>query len=251
MVYRIGWVLLAKGSKSNARPHLVLLILGLLSLISVCSVAAESRILIKSVRVENEIGRGIPAELRAVGVDDRDIHFAYTDEVGVANPNKHCSANTRLTAKPRVTGVYEVPERPPYCKDGLKIVLRLTRIKSYLKFKADAAFRSGDFAAATLLYTESANRYQSQNPEQARQAEAKAYESLSMAIGGRVRFLTFDDMKGRPVVTREGKDYLLGLQKAKDIPTTGKLDLSTAEAIAGRPVKMYIIEAYEYADGLK
>lgn len=207
---------------------------------------AEQRVLVKTITLVNEVGQGISGELRAVGADNTELHFAYTNDSGVATPNKLCGSEVRLRPRPRATGVYEDLDPLPYCRDGLKIVLRLTRVKNHLKSKADAAFQSGDYRLATLLYTESAERFRKVNEAQAEAAEFKAYEALSILIGGKVRFLTFDSVSRRAGLSSEGIDYLLDFQRSKKLAETGRLDPSTAQEISGLVLRPHIVEAYEF-----
>lgn len=199
-------------------------------------------ITVKRVSVVDEVGRGVPAEIRTMDLKDQEGHFIYTDDSGVARPNKACAAGMRLIAKPRVDSVYEKDTRPPYCKEEVKVTLKMSNVKYILFRKADFAARRGEYGTAAALYMETAARMAGTDPDEAKKAESKAYSALQSSFGKKM--VVFDPDQEKNVLTMEGIQVLKAYQADNDLPVTGKFDWFTATKISPEEPFKFVKEAY-------
>ncbi|MGE0874115.1 MAG: hypothetical protein AB7O31_05520 [Burkholderiales bacterium] len=200
-------------------------------------------VVVRRIQVVDETGRGIQAELRAMDPSDKDTHFAYTDEKGVVEPNKRCDASARLLPKPRVE-IYQPLRRLPYCQPDVKIALKLAAVKVALFKSADEAFAKGEFAVATMLYTESAWRSVQAGDSNASKAERNAYKALEKAFGGDATFVLHDPKQDKPVLTQEAIRFLETYQKTNKLPVSRKLDIMTTQHMANTQIFPFIKDAY-------
>lgn len=218
------------------------LIMGVMAILCCTSAAAQELVVVQKVRVTNELGRGVKAEIRVVNAEDHESHFAYTDESGLAEPNQKCDRRHRLLAKPAILA-YQILGKLPYCADEVNIRMHLPRISIALIKAGDKATFEKKYGLATMLYSEAAVRLSNVDPGNAKMAEFKAYEALGARLG--IRDVTFFDPKQeRHVLSYSAAQALVAFQRTHELIPSGQLDGATIRHLAGEPTFPHIREAY-------
>lgn len=220
-----------------------LLPLAAMLLLSSSSGIASELVRVRKVTVLNELGRGVKAEIRIIDLSEKDTHFAYTDETGVAVPDQLCSKKTRLYAKPGIS-VYRPLGNLPYCSREVILKMQLPKVASALNAAADQAFIEGRYGLATMLYTEASARFSQIGSDEAGKVELKAYDALGKRFKLSSEPIVFDPKQEKFVLSKTGVNALIRFQRSNKLPVTGALDAKTIRLISKQALFPHIKEAY-------
>ena len=237
----------------SARPHslcanlfMVLLFTGLVIWAEPVKSAETEMVTVVEVVVIDETGRGVESEIRQVDDDDKHTHFAYTNNKGVATPNRDCSTRHRLLAIPNVN-IYSPKKRGlEHCNKKVTIELMLTQVANFIFGHAVEAEKQDKYGMAAMLFSEAAWRATTSGLPYANQATRRAYENVGSALG--IKFATVHDPdQDKYVLGKHAVDGLKAFQRGYRLPVSGKADIATLQALAGQPVSSFIGLAYHKA----
>lgn len=225
---------------------MVLLFAGLAIWAEPTKSAETETVTVVEVVVMDETGRGVKSEIRKIDDDDKDTHFAYTNNKGVATPNRHCPTYHRLKAIPSVNIYAPKKVELEHCKKKVKIELILTQVANVLFGHAEEAEKQGKYGKAAMIFTEVAWRATKVGMPNATEATHRAYKNMGSALGIKSASV-YDLQQNKYVLGNHAVKGLKAFQTAKLLPVSGRLDAATLQALAGQPFSPLIRKAYDEA----